>query len=236
MAEYKLALAKRTVTGKKLKSLRAEDQIPSVVYGDAGMEPILTASDYNTTEKVLRSAGYHSPIDLEIAGQPQLAIAKAVDIDPVSRRILNVEFRAISADAIVEATTPIRVINFDASDAAKLHLVYLQVMEEVEVKAKPADLPKEITVDATQLAKVDDRLTVGDLQLPEGVELVDKDLDKNTPIANVYDPAAEAAAREAADKKAAEEAAAASAESAESTEEPAAESTSDDKSEESKAE
>ena len=204
MAEQKLALTKRTLTGKKLKSLRAADQIPSVIYGDAGMEPILTASDYNATEKVLRAAGYHSPIDLEIDGKTQLAIAKAVDLDPVTRRILNVEFRAISADAVVEATTPITIVNFDSSDAAKLHLVYLQVMEEVEVKAKPADLPKEITVDASKLAKADDRLTVSDLQLPKGVELVDKELDGNTPVANVYDPAAEAAAREAEDAKAEE--------------------------------
>lgn len=204
MAEQKLALTKRTLTGKKLKSLRAEDQIPSVIYGDAGVEPILTASDYNATEKVLRAAGYHSPIDLEIDGKAQLAIAKAIDLDPVTRRILNVEFRAISADAVVEATTPITVVNFDSSDAAKLHLVYLQVMEEIEVKAKPADLPKEITVDASKLAKADDRLTVSDLQLPKGVELVDKDLDGNTPVANVYDPAAEAAAREAEDAKAEE--------------------------------
>ena len=204
MAEQKLALTKRTLTGKKLKSLRAADQIPSVIYGDAGMEPILTASDYNATEKVLRAAGYHSPIDLEIDGKAQLAIDKAVDLDQVTSRILNVEFRAISADAVVEATTPITIVNFDSSDAAKLHLVYLQVMEEVEVKAKPADLPKEITVDASKLAKADDRLTVSDLQLPKGVELVDKELDGNTPVANVYDPAAEAAAREAEDAKAEE--------------------------------
>ena len=217
MAEQKLALEKRTVTGKKLKSLRAEDKIPSVVYGDAGVEPILTASDYNATEKVLRAAGYHSPIDLEIDNKPQLAIAKAIDIDPVTRRILNVEFRAISADSVVEAITPIRVMNFDSSDAAKLHLVYLQVMEEVEVKAKPADLPKEITVDASRLAKVDDRLTVNDLELPNGVELVDKELDGNTPVANVYDPAAEAAAREAADAKAKEAEAAQDTETSEAT-------------------
>ena len=33
MAEYKLTLEKREVTGKKLKDLRAKGLIPSVVYG-----------------------------------------------------------------------------------------------------------------------------------------------------------------------------------------------------------
>ena len=67
MAEYKLKLEKRELTGKKLKDLRAKGLIPSVVYG--GKEPILAASEYVATEKVLEKAGYHSPIDLEIDGK-----------------------------------------------------------------------------------------------------------------------------------------------------------------------
>lgn len=190
-----LVLDNRTVQGKKLKALRASGQIPSVVYG--GAEPVLGASAYNATEKVLLEAGYHSPIELIIAGKPQLAIVKTIAVDPVSRRIMNVEFQAISADEVVEATTPIRVIDFDKSDAAKLHYVVLPVLEEIEVKAKPSDLPSELTVDGSKLATTEDKITIADIVLPKGVELVDKELDLATVVANVYDPVAEAAAREA---------------------------------------
>ena len=93
MAEYKLALEKREITGKKLKALRAKGLVPSVVYG--GKEPVLASSEYVPTEKVLEKAGYHSPIDLDIAGKKQLAIVKDVHIDPVSRKIINIEFRAV---------------------------------------------------------------------------------------------------------------------------------------------
>ena len=109
MAEYKLSLEKRELTGKKLKGLRASGLIPSVVYGEK--EPVLSASEYVTTEKVLLQAGYHSPIDLDIAGKKQLAIVKDVHIDPVSRKIVNIEFQAISANEVVEATTPIVIVN-----------------------------------------------------------------------------------------------------------------------------
>ena len=205
MAEYKLSLEPRTLTGKKLKSLRAEDKIPAVIYGDKDMAPILVASDYTATEKVLNAAGYHSPITLEIkGGEKTLAIAKMVDLDPVTRRILNVEFRAISSDSVVEATTPIEIVNYEGSEASKLHLAYLQVMDEIEVKAKPTDLPEKLEIDASALASADDRLTIADLKLPKGVELVDKELEPTTVIASIYDPAAEAAAREAADKAAEE--------------------------------
>ena len=52
MSEDKLSLAKRELTGKKVKGLREQGLIPSVVFG-GGNDPILTQSPYNETEKVL---------------------------------------------------------------------------------------------------------------------------------------------------------------------------------------
>ena len=196
MAEYKLSLEKREISGKKLKGLRASGLIPSVIYG--GKEPVLATSEYVATEKVLLQAGYHSPIDLDVAGKKHLAIVKDVQIDPVSRKIINIEFQAISANEVVEATTPIVIVNFEASDASKIyHFAMTQAMEEVDVKAKPADLPKELVIDATNLKEVDDKITVADIKLPSGVEFADKEMDAEQVVASLFDPAVEAAAREA---------------------------------------
>ena len=203
MAEYKLTLEKREITGKKLKGLREKGMIPSVIYGEK--EPMLADSEYVATEKVLNGAGYHSPIDLDVDGKKQLAIVKDVQLDPVSRKIINIEFQAISANEVVEATTPIVIVNFEASDASKLyHFALTQAMEEIDVKAKPADLPKELEVDASNLKEVDDKITLADIVLPSGVEFANKELDHEQVVASLYDPAAEAAAREAEEKAAAE--------------------------------
>ena len=208
MSDNKLSLEKRTLAGKKLASLRADGFIPSVVYGVD--EPVLAQSAYNDTEKVLRSAGYHSTIDLTLDGKQSMAIVKNIAIDPVSRKIINVEFQTVSADKPVEATTPVVIINFEESDASKLyHFALTQSIEELEVKAKPADLPKELTIDAAKLTELDDKLIVADVVLPNGVELADKELSPEQVVASLYDPAAEAAAREAEAAKAAEEAMAA---------------------------
>ena len=203
MAEYKLSLEKRELTGKKLKSLREKGLIPSVLYG--GKEPILLASEYVATEKVLEKAGYHSPIDLDVAGKKKMAIVKDVHIDPVSRRVLNIEFQAISANEVVEATTPIVIVNFEASVASKTyHFAMIQALEEIDVKAKPADLPQSLEIDAANLKEVDDKIVIADIKLPNGVEFADKELDGEQVVASLYDPAAEAAAREAEEKAAAE--------------------------------
>ena len=202
MSENQLKLEKRTVVGKKIKTLRANGLIPSVIYG-AKKDNILAQSGYVETEKVLKVVGYHSPVNLVIDDKKQMAIVKDVSVDPVSRKIISIDFQAVSATEVVEATTPIVIINFETSEANKKHYALLHTLEEIDVKAKPADLPKEITVDATNMNELDDKITIADLVLPKGVELADKELDKETVIANLYDPAAEAAAREA---EAAEEA------------------------------
>lgn len=200
MSDNKLSLEKRTLTGKKLAGLRADGFIPSVVYGNG--EPVLAQSTYNETEKVLRSAGYHSTIDLDLDGKKSMVIVKDIATDPVSRKIINVEFQAVSADKAVEATTPVVIINFEESDASKLyHFALTQSIEELDVKAKPADLPKELTIDATKLTELDDKLTVADIVLPAGVEFADKELSSEQVVASLYDPAAEAAAREAEAEK-----------------------------------
>lgn len=209
MSEISLNLTKRELTGKKAKSLREKGIVPSVVFG--GKESILTQSEYVETDKAVRAVGYHSPLDLVIDGKKQMAMVKTVAMDPVKHTFINIEFQAIKANAIVEATAPIVVVNYESSEASKAHLEILHVLEEVEVKAKPADLPEAIEVDASKLVAAGDRLTIADVVLPKGVEFADKEIDTEAVIANVYDPAAEAAERDAKAEsdKAAEEARAA---------------------------
>ena len=209
MSEISLNLTKRELTGKKAKSLREKGIVPSVVFG--GKEPILTQSEYVETDKAVRAVGYHSPLDLVIDGKKQMAMVKTVAMDPVKHTFINIEFQSIKANAVVEATAPIVVVNYESSDASKAHLEILHVLEEVEVKAKPADLPEAIEVDASKLAAAGDRLIVADIVLPKGVEFADKEIDTEAVIANVYDPATEAAERDAKAEsdKAAEEARAA---------------------------
>ena len=202
MSDIKLSLNARTATGKKVAGLRAEGLIPSVIYGEG--EPVLAQSAYNETEKVLLAAGYHSTIDVDFDGKKKLVIVKDVNLDPVSRKIVNVEFQAVSANQAIEATTPIVIENFETSDANKAHLAILQVMEEIEVKAKPSDLPKELVIDGSKLATLEDKLTIADIVLPKGVEFADKEIEMTAAIAILSDPAAEAAAREAEDAAATE--------------------------------
>jgi len=197
MHDISLKLDARTQSGKKVAELRKDGIIPSVVYGGHD-EPQSTQSAVVETTKVVRAAGKHSPVHLTIDGKAQLAIIKSIDIDPVKHGILHIAFHAIKQNDVITTDVPIVLIGEGESAAEKAGLIILQAIESIEIKAKPASLPEAIEISIVDLANTDDKLTVADLTLPEGVEFADIEQDLELVIANVYEPAALEAANEAA--------------------------------------
>lgn len=197
-----LNVKKRELTGKKVANLRAEDQVPAVVYGK-DFEPVNVQADYLELAKVIRAAGTHSLVELDIDGKKQTVIIKDYDMDHVKNRINHISFQAVSADQVVTTEVPIIIIAFNESEAGKAGFEIMQAIDEIEIKAKPADLPKQLEVSAVGVKEHGDKLVIADIKLPEGVSLADEN-DSELTIASVVDPAIEAARQEAAEKAAAE--------------------------------
>ncbi|MDB5181020.1 MAG: rplY [Candidatus Saccharibacteria bacterium] len=196
MHEITLKLDTRQATGKKVTKLRQDGIIPSVVYGGQD-EPISTQSAVVETMKVIREAGLHTPVHLTIDGKKKLAIIKDVEIDPVKHGLLHVAFHAIKQNDVITTQVPIILTGLGESAAEKAGLIVLQAIEHLEVKAKPALLPESIELSIAHLETDEDKITVADIVLPEGVEFADAEQDLELVVANVYEPAALEAANEA---------------------------------------
>ena len=190
-------LQTRELQGKKVARLRKEGIVPGVVYGH-GIDPIVVQSPYREIEVTVRSAGKHTPVHLTIGGKKKIAMIKDIDRDAVKARIRHVSFHAVKANEVVTAEVPIRLVGEGESEAEKAGLVVLQAIEQIEVKAKPADLPEALEVSLAGLATTEDKLTLADITLPAGVEFADVDQDLDLVVANVYEPAALQAANDAA--------------------------------------
>ncbi len=190
-----LKLDVRTVTGKKVATLRKVGIVPSVVYGGSE-EPISTQSAIVETTKVAHVAGRHSPVDLVIDGKKMLAIIKSIDMDPVKHVLLHVAFHTINKNDKIVTEVPVILIGLGESAAERAGLIVLQAIEQIEVRALPADLPESIEMSIIDLATDDDKLTVADITLPSGVEFADHEQDMELVIANVYEPSALQAANE----------------------------------------
>lgn len=202
----------REVHGKKVKTLRRQGLTPGVVYGP-DMEATPIQADEVEVRKVVAKAGRHTPVNLT-GSKRRIAMIKSVDIDPARHgHIRHVAFHAVKADEPVVAEVPIRLVGEGESAAEKAGLIVLQALDHIEVKALPMDLPEALEVSILDLAENGDRVTIGDIKLPAGVEIVerddgredeqaDEDEEKQTimdlVIANVYEPSALAAANEAA--------------------------------------
>ena len=205
-----LNVAKRDVKGKKVKQLRKQGLVPGVVYG-AGIEATPIQAEAGEVLRVVAAAGKHTPVMLSGA-KKRIAMIKDVEFDPTKHGIVrHISFHAVKADEPVEAEVPIVLTGVGESAAEKAGLIVLQSLDKIEVKALPMELPEKLEADITKLAAAGDRLTLGDITLPSGVELVEHDDNKASDdeeeerqsitdlvVATAYEPAALEAANDAA--------------------------------------
>lgn len=197
MNDLQIKLAEREVHGKQVKRLRNAGFVPGVVYRDK-KPPLLTQAPFLDLTKVVQTAGKHTPIHLELDGKSRLAIIKNIDIDPVKHTVRHVVFQTIKQNEAIETEVPIVLEGAGESPAEKAGLIVLQALEQVAVKALPAQLPEALRIKTSELETTDDKITLADIRLPEGVSFADPDQDLSLVVANVYEPSALAAANEAA--------------------------------------
>ena len=209
-----LTLEPRTVTGKAVKHLRREGQIPAVIH-DHGKPSLHVQGNGVAMLKVWRQAGKHHPIELKTADQSFVALIKTAEFDPKKHLLTHIVFNAVDKNQKVDAEIPIRP-RYDegneSSPAERNGLIVLAQLETVQVKAIATKLPDFFEYDAEKLVEIGDHVTVADLTIPEGVEL--ETAPEHT-IATVYEPSALAAANDAAGGDAEEEAPAEEGEAAE---------------------
>lgn len=204
-----LKLSERTAHGKKVAKLRAEGIIPVVVYG-AGMEPYSAQASIQDIEKVVKTAGKHSPVHLTIDDKKKIAMVKELSHDPAKNRINHVAFHAVNQNVKIEAEVPIHLVGEGESEAEKAGLIILQNVDSLEVKALPLEMPDSLEIDIRHLKEAGERVLVSDIKLPENVELVehndgreyDEDEEQQSiadmMVASVWEPSALQAANDSA--------------------------------------
>ena len=168
----KLAVRPRTVLGKKTETLRRAGVLPGVVFGHGDSQPVET--DSRAFEKGYRTWGTTTLLSLEgIAGDGTPALIAGVSRDPVSGRLLHVDFERVSLTERTRAEVPLRFVG--VAGALKNGGVLVHAMEHVRIEALPQDIPHFIDVDLSKLEAVDDAIFVRELVVDTTkVELVDR--------------------------------------------------------------
>ena len=187
----------RSGTGKGgSRKVRAAGKVPGVVYG-LKVEPItVTFNEKELLTSLDKEKRRNTVLELSITGDGKsekvTAMVREAQINPLSRRLVHVDFLRVDLDAEVHVTVPLVLTGkaIGTTNGGNLH----QSLHVIPVAAKPAAIPTKLEVDVTPL-EIGDALHVSDLKLGEGVRAL---LDPRDAIASVVAPKAEKVEAEAA--------------------------------------
>lgn len=152
----------------KLKQMRREGWLPSVVYGRGVQAENLKVDAKTFAELIASSSSDNILINLDVEGEGVRSVfLKTIQHDPITGLALHVDFLAVDDKTEITAMIPIH-LNGEAK-GVKGGGVLEQYAHTLEITCLPDALPEVIETDISDL-DVGDNLHIGDLKLPAGVK------------------------------------------------------------------
>lgn len=175
MSELTIEVQKREKTGKgHNRRARSGGLIPAVVYG-GGKDSVSIQIDRKSMLDMMKKAGSENPIyllKLSDSGGERHAMIREVQIEPISRQVLHIDFQRVMMDQKIRVQVPVELVGV-AYGVKTQGGVLDFVTREVQVECLPGDIPKQVELDITEL-HVGQHAEARDLKLPDGVILLDE--------------------------------------------------------------
>lgn len=179
-------------TGKSVsRKLRREKLIPAIVYGEKYENLAICIEEKEFLSIFKKAFGFSENVlislEIEDNAKPvvkQTVLIKDVQIHPVSRKILHVDFYRVSLDKRIKLKVPIVLVGHAVG--VSLGGIPEFVLREVEVECMPLDIPDKIEVDISSL-NIGDTIHVKDLPVKEGVKLL---IDPENVVISILPPTA----------------------------------------------
>lgn len=106
----KLTVSSRDVMGKKVKDLRKQGIIPAVIYGKHLGTSLHVSVEKLPLLRAYESAGMSTAVEISGDGINQLVLFHRLQLDPVTDRLMHVEFLAVNKDEEVTAEVPLLLV------------------------------------------------------------------------------------------------------------------------------
>ncbi len=181
-----LTVQKREIIGKTVKLLRRKGFIPAELYGH-GLENIHLSVPAKEFSKLFKEAGESTIINLNLENKKLPVLIHDVSVDHLSDRISHIDFYQIRMGEKITISVPLEFIG-EAPAVREKEGILVRAMQEVEVEALPADLPRSIEVNLDELSEIGMSIYVKDLRVAKGVEIL---VEPETVVATVTEPVKE---------------------------------------------
>jgi len=189
MDKIELVAEKRSVLGKANKKLRVEGKVPAVIYGHGVASQPVTV-DSRVMERVWRTAGGNKIISLKVAdGRARNVLIHDVQVGRAQDQLTHVDFYVVRMDEVLKTEIPLHFTG-ESKAVFQDEGTLVKNLETVGVECLPGDLPEVLEVDLSSLDDFEKAITLADISVPEGVKLLEENLD--TIVAKVEPPRTEA--------------------------------------------
>jgi large subunit ribosomal protein L25 len=149
------------------RRLRASGMVPAVLYGN-GSSTALAVPD-KVVDYTLHHLGDNALYDIDLGAGGSTARIVDVQRDPVTGRLIHVDFAPVDMRERIEVTVPLHVVG--EALGTEEGGVLQQVAYEVRIETLPGDIPQELTLDVSSLG-MNENLTLADLTLPDVITLI----------------------------------------------------------------
>jgi len=172
MATASLSAMARSTKGKgAARSLRRDGRLPAIIYGHA-REPLSLSVPAREFERLLEKfAAENTVIELSIDGSMSRTLIREIQRHPVKRNVLHVDFQELVAGERMVVRIPI-VLTGTAEGVRNSGGILSQIMQELECRVDPLNMPGKIEVDVTDVS-IGHSIHVSEITIPEGVEVMD---------------------------------------------------------------
>jgi large subunit ribosomal protein L25 len=164
---------KRSVQGTGAsRRLRRESKVPGILYG-AGKDALPIELDHKDLWFKLKMEAFHASIlDMSVAGETAQVLLRDYQMHPFRPMILHADFQRVDANKKIHMKVPLHFVNAEISPGVKVAGGIAQhVLNELEIRCLPKDLPEFITVDLANL-QAGHSLHLSGVALPTGVEAI----------------------------------------------------------------
>jgi len=151
------------------RQLRMQGKIPAVFYGPGTDTKALSVSPKALLKALDTDFGRNTVLSLEFDGASEQAIVKDIQVHPVERRPLHVDFYRVSEDRPIEIQVPM-VATGRSLGEQKGGRTYI-IFRDLPVRTTPGLIPAKIEIVVDEL-DMGDVVSVSDLKLPEGVSVL----------------------------------------------------------------
>ncbi|MCK4352583.1 50S ribosomal protein L25 [candidate division WOR-3 bacterium] len=159
----KLKAEIRTQKGKgSARTLRREEKIPAILYGHGEKNVLLQIKEKEIND-VVKSGMEHFSLDF---GKEADVIIKDIQWNPVTSRILHIDFQYLHKGEKIKVKVPI-VFEGVPIGVKEQGGIVEHILSEVEVECLPRDIPREIKVDVSPL-KIGDSVHLKDITEVKG--------------------------------------------------------------------